>query len=77
MSWDYVLNFSSTKIETAGEKAGKKYDLQLPFFVDGNGQKVDKFVIIWKSKKLRCFRNMKDRDLNQPLGVHCFFNKKP
>ena len=59
------------------EKGGKKVRLTVAFFVDDDGQKVDKFVIIRKSKKLRCFRNMKDRDLNRPLGVHYFFNKKP
>lgn len=59
------------------EKGGKKVRLTVAFFVDHDGQKVDKFVIIRKSKKIRCFRNMKDRDLNRPLGVHYFFNKKP
>ena len=59
------------------EKGWKKVRLTVTFFVDDDGKKVDKFVIIWKSKKLRCFRNMKYRDLNRPLGVHYFFNKKP
>ena len=60
------------------KKGGKKVKVRLSadFFVNANGQKVDVPVIIWKSKKPRCFRNMKDRDLSRPLGVHYFSNKK-
>lgn len=60
------------------KKGGKKVKVRLSadFFVNANGQKVDVPVIIWKSKKPRCFRNMKHRDLSRPLGVHYFSNKK-
>ena len=77
MNWDYFLNLSLTKFDrNSREKGGKKVRLTASFFVNDDGEKVGKFVIIWNSKKLRCFRNMKDRDLSRPLGVHYFFNKK-
>ena len=60
------------------EKAGKKVKARLAaaFFVNADGQKVDEPVIIWNSKNPCCFRKMKDRDLNLPLGVPYFSNKK-
>ena len=60
------------------KKGGKKAKVRLTvaFFVNADGQKVDEPVIIWKSKKPRCFKNLKDRDLSRPLGVHYFANNK-
>ena len=40
------------------------------------GKKVDEPVIIWKSKKPRCFKNLKRRDLIRSLGFHYFANNK-
>ena len=64
--------------KTKSKKGGKKSKVRLTaaFFVNAAGQKVDEPVIIWKSKKPRCFRNMKNNDLSRPLGVHYFSNKK-
>ena len=58
-----------------GDKKAK-VRLMVAFFVNADGQKVDKPVIIWKSKKPRCFKNLKGRDLSRPLGVHYFANNK-
>ena len=48
------------------KKGGKKAQvcLMVGFFVNADGQKVDEPVIIWKSKKPRCFKNVKGRDLS-------------
>ena len=64
--------------KTKSKKGGKKSKVRLTvaFFVNAAGQKVDEPVIIWKSKKPRCFGNMKSNDLSRPLGVHYFSNKK-
>ena len=60
------------------KKGGKKAKVRLTvtFFVNADGQKVDEAVIIWKSKKPRRFKNLKGRELSQPLGVHYFANNK-
>ena len=60
------------------EKGGKeaKVRLTVTFFVNADGQKVDEPVIIWKSKKPRCFKNLKGHDLIQPLRAHYFANNK-
>ena len=47
-------------IGKAKSKEGGKKDkarLTVAFFVSADGQKLDKPVIIWKSKKPRCFKN--------------------
>ena len=64
--------------KTKSKEGGKKSKVRLTatFFVNAAGQKVDEPVIIWKCKKPRCFRNMKNNDLSRPLGVHYFSNKK-
>ena len=46
-----------------------KVRLKFAFFANADGQKVDEPVIIWKSKKPRCFKNKKGRDLSRPLAV--------
>ena len=60
------------------KKGGKKAKVRLTvaFFVNADGQNVDEPIIIWKSKKPRCFQNLKCRDLSRPLGVHYFANNK-
>ena len=60
------------------KKGGKKAKVRLTvaFFVNADGQKVDEPVIIWKSKKPRCFKNVKGRDLSWPLGFYYFTNNK-
>ena len=60
------------------KKGGKKAKVRLTvaFFVSSDGQKIDEPVIIWKSKKPRCFKNLKGRDLSRPLDVHYFTNAK-
>ena len=66
-------------IENAkSKKSDKKAKVRLTvtFLVNADGQKVDETVIIWKSKKPRCFKNFKGRDLSRPLGVHYFANNK-
>ena len=62
------------KAKKGGKKA--KARLTVAFFVSADEQKVDEPVIIWKSKKPRCFKNLKGRDLNRPLDVHYFANNK-
>ena len=66
-------------MEKAKSKNGRiknKVRLTAAFFVNADRQKVDEAVMIQKSKKPCSFRNMKDRDLSRPLGVHCLSNKK-
>ena len=60
------------------KKCGKKAKVRLAvaFFVNDDGQKVDEPVIIWKSKKPGCFKNLKGCDLTRSLGVHYFANNK-
>ena len=62
------------KSKKGGKKA--KVCLTVAFFVNADGQKVDEPVIIWKSKKPRCFKNLKGRELSRTLGVHYFTTKK-
>ena len=62
------------KSKKGGKKA--KVCLTVTFFVNADGQKVDEPVIIWKSKKPRCFKNLKGRDLSRTLGVHYFATDK-
>ena len=50
------------KSKKGGKKA--KVCLMVAFFVNADWQKVDEPVIIWKSKKPRCFKNVKGRDLS-------------
>ena len=54
------------------KKGGKKAKVRLTvaFFVNADGKKVDEPVIIWKSKKPRCLKNLKCRDLIRSLGFH-------
>ena len=66
-------------IEKAKSKKGSKkakVRLTVAFFVIADEQKVDEPVIIWKSKKPRCFKNLTGRDLSRSLGVHYFANNK-
>ena len=60
------------------KKGGKKAKVRLTvaFFVNTAGQEVDEPIIIWKSKKPRCFKNLKGRDLSRPLVAHNFANNK-
>ena len=60
------------------KKSGKKTKVHLTvaFFVNADGQKVDEPVIIWKSKKPRCFKSLQGRDLSRPLGIHYLANNK-
>ena len=60
------------------KKDGKKTKVRLTvaFFINADRQKVDEPVIIWKSKKLRCSKNLKGRDFSRPLDVHYFANNK-
>ena len=62
------------KSKKVSQKA--KVRLAVAFFVNADGQKVDEPAIIWKSKKLPCFKNIKGRDLSRLLGVYCFTNNK-
>ena len=66
-------------IEKAKSKKGSKkakVRLTVAFFVIADEQKVDEPLIIWKSKKPRCFKNLIGRDLSRSLGVHYFANNK-
>ena len=53
------------------KKGGKKAKIRLTvvFLVNTDGQRVDEAVIIWKTEKPRCLKNMKGRDLSRPLEV--------
>ena len=64
--------------KTKSKKGSKKAKVRLTaaFFVNIDGQKADEPVVIWKSKKPCCFKNLKGRDLSQPLGVHHFAKSK-
>ena len=65
-----MLQEEALKIkESLKLKLEVKVRLTAAFFVNAAGQNVDESVIIWKSKKLRCFRNMKNNDLSRPLGA--------
>ena len=66
-------------IEKEKSKKGSKkakVSLTAAFFVNIDGQKADEPVVIWKSKKPCCFKNLKGLDLSQPLGVHYFAKSK-
>ena len=60
-------------IEKAKSKKGTTCSC---FLVNADGKRLHEPVIIWKSKKPRCFRSMKDCDLSRPFVVHYFSNKK-
>ena len=53
--------------KTKSKKGGNKSKVRLTaaFFINAAGQKVDEPVIIWKSKKPRCFHNMNNNDLTR------------
>ena len=64
--------------KTKSKKSGKKAKVRLTvaFSANADGEKVDKPVIIRESKKPRCFKNLKGRDLSRHLCVHYFANNK-
>ena len=57
-------------------KGGKKSKQRFPvaFFVNAAGEKIDEPVVIWKSKKPRCFKRLSDK--SRPADVHYFSNPK-
>ena len=46
----------------------------LPFFVNAAWEKINETVVIWKSKKPRCFKRLSDK--SRPADVHYFSNPK-
>ena len=76
--YEHVYTYRSRQEFQETQKGGKKAKVRLTvaFFVSADGQKVDEPVIIWKSKKPHCFKNLKGRDLIRALGVHYFANNK-
>ena len=57
-------------------KGGKKSKQRftVAFFVNAAGEKEDEPIVIWKSKKPRCFKGLKNP--SRPANVHYFSNKK-
>ena len=57
-------------------KGGKKSKQRftIAFFVNAAGEKIDKPLVIWKSKKPRCFKHLSDK--SRPADVHYFSNPK-
>ena len=43
-------------------------------FVTANGSKVCGPVVVWRSKKARCFKNL--TNISRPHGLHYFANAK-
>ena len=57
-------------------KDGKKSEQRftVAFFVNAAGEKIDEPVVIWKSKKPRCFKRLSDK--SRPADVHYISNPK-
>ena len=57
-------------------KGGKKSKQRftIAFFVNAAGEKIDKPLVIWKSKKPCCFKHLSDK--SRPADVHYFCNPK-
>ena len=57
-------------------KGGQKFKQRftIAFFVNAAGEKTDEAVVIWKSKKPRCFKHLSDK--SQPAHIHYFSNSK-
>ena len=57
-------------------KRGKKLKtrLTIAFFVNATGEKAIKPLVVWRSKKPRCFKNIKS--LSRPHGIYYFSNLK-
>ena len=53
-------------------KGGKKskQHFTIAFFVSATGQKIDKPIVIWKSKLPQCFKGL--RDSSRPGNIHYF-----
>ena len=51
-----------------------KQRFTIAFFVNAAGEKIDKPLVIWKSKKPRCFKHLSDK--SRPADVHYFSNPK-
>ena len=58
------------------EKGGKKSKtrLAIAFFVNAAGKKVMEPLVIWRSAKPRCFKNVKNRQL--PHSIYITLTKK-
>ena len=64
-------------VEKGKEAKGSKESKQrftIAFFVNAAGEKIDKSIVIWKSKKPRCFKHLSDK--SRPADVHYFSNPK-
>ena len=74
---DKSVFFDKGLVEKGKEaKGGKKSKRRftIAFFVNAAGEKIDKPLVIWKSKKPRCFKHLSDK--SRPADVHYFSNPK-
>ena len=57
-------------------KGGEKFKQRftIAFLVNAAREKTDEAVVIWKSKKPRCFKHLSDK--SRPADVHYFSNPK-
>ena len=55
-----------------GKKSKQRFTVA--FFVNAAGEKIDEPVVIWKSKKPRCFKRLSDK--SRPADVHYISNPK-
>ena len=60
------------KEANGGKKSKQRFTIA--FFVNAAGEKIDKPLVIWKSKKPRCFKHLSDK--SRPADVHYFSNPK-
>ena len=74
---DKSVFFDKGLVEKGKEAKGGKKSKQrftIAFFVNAAGEKIDKPLVIWKSKKPRCFKHLSDK--SRPADVHYFSNPK-
>ena len=74
---DKSVFFDKGLVEKGKEAKGGKKSKQrftIAFFVNAAAEKIDETVVIWKSKKPRCFKRLSDK--SRPAGIHYFSNLK-
>ena len=75
--WTSLFFFDKGLVEKGKEAKGGKKSKQrftIAFFVNAAGEKIDKPLVIWKSKKPCCFKHLSDK--SRPADVHYFSNPK-
>ena len=78
MNWDCFLNTVTERTCRKGKERKRwkksKRRCNVALFVAANSSKVCDFIVVWRSKKPRCFKKLKN--ICRPHGVHYFANAK-